>query len=90
VSAVSSSADDVRRAALRVQGLGDDVRLLADRAQACGVVGWRSGSAEEFRQRLDDQVARMRLAAVRLDEAAAALRRHAVMLDLPTYSGERP
>ena len=75
------AADEVHRIAARVQGLGDDVRRLADRTQATGAVAWRSTAAAELRRRLAAEVARMRFAASALDQATCSLRRHAAAVD---------
>jgi hypothetical protein len=74
-------ADGARRSAVRLEELGRDVRRLADQALGAGAVRWRSGSADEFRRRLEEQVGRLRSAAARVDEAAAALHRHAAALE---------
>ena len=70
-------SDDVRRAAGRIQHLGDDVRRLADRTVAAGSVRWRSTAASAFRKRLGEEAIRLRHAASHLDDAAEDLRRHA-------------
>jgi hypothetical protein len=72
---------EVRRAAARVQQLGDDVRRLADQALGAGAVHWRSTAAAGFRERLAEEAGRVRFAANRLDAAAEALRRHAACLE---------
>jgi hypothetical protein len=74
-------SDDVRRAAVRVQHIGDDVRGLADRSLGAAAVQWRSTAATEFRERLTEHAARARAGAVLLDHAAATLRRHAQAVD---------
>jgi hypothetical protein len=74
-------SDDVRAAAARVERLGDEVRRLADRALGVGALDWRSTAAAGFRDRLRDEAGRVRAAAARLDEAAEALRGHAVAVD---------
>ena len=75
------SDDEVRRAAVRIQQLGDDVRRLADRTLAAGAVRWRSTAASAFRKRLGEEAARLRHTATHLDDAAADLRRHASAIE---------
>jgi hypothetical protein len=75
------SSDDVRRVAARVQGIGDDVRRLAQEALAAGGVRWQSVAADGFRCRLAQERARLRATVAALDGAAEALTRHAVALD---------
>ena len=70
-------SDEVRRSAARVQQIGDDVRRLADRTLGAGAGQWRSTAAASFRQRLAEEVARVRAVATELDRAADALLRHA-------------
>lgn len=77
-------SDDVRRAAVRVQLLADDVRRLADRMLSAATVQWRSSAAAEFRERLTAEAAGIRSAGNHLDQAAEALRHHAVAIDTLT------
>ena len=74
-------SDEVRRLAARVQQIGDDVRRAADGMLSADTVQWRSTAAAGFRQRLAEQVTRIRAAAAELDAAAEALQRHAVAID---------
>jgi hypothetical protein len=60
-------SDEVRHSAARVQQIGDDIRRLAEQSRT-------TGEAEE--------VDRVRKSATALDEAAEALRRHAVAIEL--------
>lgn len=73
--------DDARRAAARLQAAADDTRRVADRALAAGTSSWQSAAAARFRRRLAEEVERIRSTAGMLDEAAAAMRRHADALD---------
>jgi len=68
---------EVLRAAARVQQMSDDVRRLADQTLGAGAIRWRSVAAAGFRKRLSEEAIRVRSAAAHLDDAAAALRRHA-------------
>lgn len=72
---------EIRRAASQLQHLADEVRRLADQVVGVRVVQWRSIAATGFRDRLNDEANRARTAAVRLDEAAGALSRHAVAVE---------
>jgi len=74
-------SDEVRRSAARIQQIGDDVRLLADRTRAAGNGQWRSTAAAGFRRRLTEEVARVGAVATELDGAVEALLRHAVAVD---------
>jgi hypothetical protein len=74
-------ASEVRRAAARIQEIGDDVRRLADQVLCARAAGWRSTAAALFRQRLAEEAARVRAAAGHVDDAAEALRRHAIAVD---------
>lgn len=71
----------VRLLAHRVHGLADGVRAAAARAAGTTDVAWTSVAAEEFRARLAVEAARAVRAAGLLDDAAAALLRHASVLD---------
>jgi hypothetical protein len=87
------TSEQVRREAARVEGLGDDVRRIADRTQNAGAVQWQSTAANGFRRRLAEEAGKMRSAASRLDQAAESLRRHAVAVDEvrgdPGFGGPR-
>ena len=74
-------SDEVRRSAALIQQQGDEVRRLADRTLAAAEVQWQSTAAQCFRQRLVDEVNRVRAVAGDLEGAAEALRRHAGALD---------
>jgi len=74
-------SDEVRRLAVRVQQIGDDVRRLADQTLAAGTAAWRSTAAASFRHRLAEEATRIRVVAAELDGAADALQRHAVAVD---------
>lgn len=74
-------SDEVRRTAARVQQIGDDVRLLADRTLHAGSAHWRSTAAAGFRHRLAEEVSRVRAVAAELDGAAEALLHHASAID---------
>ncbi len=63
-------SDDVRRAAVRVQQLADDVRRLADRMLAATGVQWWSSAAAEFRERLSEEANGVRSAGGHLEQAA--------------------
>lgn len=65
------------RLSAQVAELADDVRGLAGSAQAAAGVDWSSVAAEAFRRALLEDSAAVLQAAGRLDEAAAAVRRHA-------------
>jgi hypothetical protein len=75
-------SDEVRHSAARVQQIGDDVRRLAEQSRTAGDADWRSTAAASFRRRLAEEVDRVRKSATALDEAAEALHRHAVAIDL--------
>lgn len=68
---------EVRLAASGVQQAAEEVRRLAARAVDAGAAGWRSPAAGRFRDRLAEEVARLHRTAGLLEDAAAALRRHA-------------
>lgn len=70
-----------RELAATVRVAADDVRGLAAQAESAAAEGWRSTSAEAFRERLAEEVASVRLAALRLDDAAAAVSAHAAAVD---------
>jgi hypothetical protein len=74
-------SEEVRRSAALIRQLGDEVRRLADRTLAAAEVQWQSTAALGFRQRLADELVRVRAAAGDLDGAAEALSRHAGALD---------
>jgi hypothetical protein len=74
-------SDEVRRLAVRVQQIGDDVRRLADQTLAAGTAAWRSAAAASFRHRLAEEATRIRAVAADLDRAAEALQHHAVAVD---------
>jgi hypothetical protein len=74
-------SDEVRRWAVQIQQIGDDVRRSADRTLTADAIRWRSTAAASFRRRLAEETARVRFVAVELDRAAEALLRHAVAVD---------
>ena len=74
-------SEEVRRSAALIQQLGDEVRRLAERTLAATEVQWQSTAAQGFRQRVADEVVRVRAVAGDLDGTAEALWRHAGALD---------
>ena len=69
--------DQVRRLALRVGSLAEEVRAAAARVATASGVRWQSTSAAAFRERLAEQTVQVRRAAVAVDDVAAALNAHA-------------
>ena len=78
--------DDVRRIALRVKQIGDEVGRLADQLLGVGATPWRSSAAEVFRRRLAEEIQRVQAAVEGLNDAAEALFRHARAIE--SGSGE--
>jgi glycine cleavage system aminomethyltransferase T len=74
--------DDARYAARQLEQAAADTRRLADRAVAASATSWQSPAAVGFRQRIAEEVERIRRAAGLLDDAAGAARRHAEDADL--------
>ena len=78
--------DDVCRAAVRVQQIGDEVGRLVEELLAVGATPWRSSAADLFRRRLADEIQRVQAAVGGLNDAAEALFRHARAIE--SGSGE--
>jgi hypothetical protein len=76
--------DQVRRLALRVGALAEEVRAAAARVAAASGVRWQSTSAAAFRERLGEQTVQVRRAAVAVDDVAAALNAHARAVEAST------
>jgi hypothetical protein len=72
------ATDEVCRAAARVQGLGEQVRRLAERTAGVEAIEWQSTAADALRRRLAEEAAGVRSVANCLDQAAEYLRRHAL------------
>lgn len=70
-----------RTLARRVHETAQDARQVAVRVTGTSAVEWTSTAADEFRARLAGEAERVRRAAALLDAAAAALQRHAAVLD---------
>jgi hypothetical protein len=75
------AGEQVRRLAVRVAALADEVRASGVRVAAASGVRWRSVAATAFRSRLADQATAARLSAVGVEDVAEALHRHARSLD---------
>ena len=73
--------DEIRVAAARVAFAAGDARDLAAQARSTGRVAWQSVSAMRFQRMLATEVGRVERTAAALEEAAAALRRHAACVD---------
>jgi uncharacterized small protein (DUF1192 family) len=85
--------EDVRRAALRVQQIRDEVGRLADQLRELGATPWRSAAAEVFRRRLAEEIRRVQVLVGDLNNAAEALFRHARAIESgfsgPEFGGRR-
>ena len=73
----AGAVEGVRSMARRALSLADQTRDAASRARSVSGVDWRSIAAESFRRDLASCAADVERCATALDEAAAALRRHA-------------
>lgn len=73
--------DQVRRLAVRVGSLAEEVRAAGARMAAVSAVRWRSSSAAAFRTRLAEQAVAVRRTAGAVDDVAEALNVHARALD---------
>jgi uncharacterized protein YukE len=73
--------DQVRRLAVRVGSLADQVRAAGARVATASSVQWRSSAAAAFRARLAEQAVAVRRAAEAVDDVAEALTGHARALD---------
>ncbi len=73
----AGAVETVRSMARRALSLADQTREAATRARSVSGVDWRSVAAEGFRRDLAACAADVERCATALDEAAAALRRHA-------------
>lgn len=72
---------EIRATAREVQGVADDVRRLAGSVAGLGSVAWESSAAQAFRRRIGDEATRILTVADAVEAAAVSLRRHAHAVD---------